>query len=160
MDPDPASFPKPLEEIEKLIKGPFAKVRKACLKPVRAALDLEHERHGEILKEKEDKIWALKNELQAERTEKGQLQRDIEKVKAAKEVLRNKVDRMVLESNENKREVEIQKALRTSSEARCSMLEKEIKELKEKGKRVASALMYTVKELEEEAPPPPKKTKT
>jgi chromosome segregation ATPase len=162
MDPDPASFPKPLEEIEKLIKGPFANVRKACLKPVRAALDLEHERHGEILKEKEDKIWALKNELQAERTEKGQLQRDIEKVKAAKEVLRKKVDRMALESNKNKRDVEIQKALRTSSEARCSMLEKEIKEikeLKEKGKRVASALMYTVKELEEEAPPP-KKTKS
>jgi chromosome segregation ATPase len=160
MDPDPASFPKPLEEIEKLVKRPGLYVLNASLKPIRAALNLEYERHGEILKEKEDKIWALQNQLQAERTEKDQLQREVEEVKAGKEVFRKKVDRMALESNENKRDVEIQKALRTSSEDRCSMLEKEIKGLKEKGKRAASAMMSTAKELEEEAPPPPKKTKT
>jgi hypothetical protein len=181
MDPDPASFPKPLEEIEKLIKQlinrPHLYSVSASLKPIRAALNLEHERHGEILKEKEDKIWALQNELQAERTEKDQLQRDIEKVKAEKQfkiwalekqllgeiakggILRIQFDRMALKSDEDKREAESQKTLRTSSEARCSMLEKEIKELKEKGKRAASALMSTAKELEQEAPPS-KKTKT
>lgn len=141
MNPDPAPFPKPLEEIEKLIEKLIKRPHHlysigASLKAIRAALNLEHERHGEILKEKEDKIWALQNQLQAECTEKNQLQRDIEKVKA-----------------------EIQKTLRTSSEARCSMLEKEIKELKEKGKRAASALISTAKELELEAPPL-KKTKT
>ena len=115
MDPDPASFPKPLEEIEKLVKRPGLYVLNASLKPIRAALNLEHERHGEILKEKEDKIWALQNQLQVERTEKDQLQREVEEVKAEKEVLRKKVNRMALESNENKRDVEIQKALRTSS---------------------------------------------
>jgi chromosome segregation ATPase len=103
-----------------------------------------------VLREKVDKIaW---NQLQAERTEKDQLQREIENCKAEQEVLRAKVDRMVLESNDNKRDVEIQKKLRTSSETRVSMLEKEIKELKEKGKRAASAMMSTAKELEEEGP--------
>jgi hypothetical protein len=60
MDPDPASFPKPLEELEKFLKShPFTHVSKVVLKPIRDGLNLEHERHGEILKEKEDKIWAL-----------------------------------------------------------------------------------------------------
>ena len=196
MDPDPATFPKPLEEFDNLIKFcPFTHVPKAILKPIMDGLNLEHERQGEILKEKEDKIWALQNQLQAERTEKDQLQRviengkaekkvlrekvdkiawnqlqaertekdqlqrEIENGKAEQEVLRAKVDRMVLESNDNKRDVEIQKKLRTSSETRVSMLEKEIKELKEKGKRAASAMMSTAKELEEEGPPS-KKIKT
>lgn len=159
MDPDPASFPKPLEEIEKLVKRPGLYVLNASLKPIRAALNLEYERHGEILKEKEDKIWALQNQLQAERTENDQLQREIEEVKAEREDLWEDVNRTALQRDENKRDLEIQKALRTSSEARRRMLEKEIDELREKGKRAASALMSTAKELEQEAPPS-KKTKT
>jgi hypothetical protein len=66
---------------------------------------------------------------------------------------------MVLESNEHKHDMKIQKAIRASSEARCSRLVEEIRELKEKGKRAASALISTAKELEEGAPPS-KKTKT
>jgi chromosome segregation ATPase len=159
MDADPAPFPKPLEEIQKLIKTPYTHVLRASLRPIRAGLNLEHERHGEILKEKEDKIWALQNQLQAERIEKDQRQREIENIKAEKEVLREKVDRMALESNEHKRDVKLQKTLRASSAVRCSRLMEEITELKEKGKRAASALMSTAKELEEGAPPS-KKTKT
>ncbi|KAH8773098.1 hypothetical protein F5882DRAFT_505763 [Hyaloscypha sp. PMI_1271] len=173
MNPDSAPFPKPLEEIEKLIEKLIKRPHHfysigASLKAIRAALNLEHERHGEILKEKEDKIWALQNRLQAECTEKDQLQRDIEKVKAEKHdkiwTLQNQLQAERTEKDQLQRDIEkvkaeIQKTLRTSSEARCSMLEKEIKELKEKGKRVASALMSTAKELELEAPPL-KKTKT
>jgi chromosome segregation ATPase len=159
MDPDPASFPKPLEEIAKLMKNfPRSRVS-ASLKPISAGLHLEHERHGEILKGKEDKIWELQNQIQAERTEKDQLQREIKKVKAEQEVLRDKVDRMVLERNSNRRDVEIQQELRVSLEGQCRKLVNEIKGLKEKGKRAASTLMSTAKELEEEAPPS-KKTKT
>jgi hypothetical protein len=82
MDPDPASYPKPMEEIEKLIQRGDLFVYTTELKRIKNGLDIMHERHGEILKEKEDKIWAVQNHLLTERAETDRLRKEVNSVNA------------------------------------------------------------------------------
>jgi hypothetical protein len=70
-----------MEEVEKLIQERGV-IFATDLKPIKNGLAIMHERHGEILKEKEDKIWALQNQLRIDQAEKDKLREEVNSVNA------------------------------------------------------------------------------
>jgi hypothetical protein len=131
-------------------------VATADLNPIKAGLAIMQERHAEILKEKEDKIWALQNQLLASTSaEKDKLIGELNRVRATSlacnSIIYPRTEHNLVWATIAKSRKLINTTLDTA-ERRCSSLERDIGELKLKGKRAASALMAAAKELEAEAP--------
>jgi len=140
-----------MEEVEKLIQERGV-IFATDLKPIKNGLDIMHERHGEILKEKEDKIWALQNQLRIDQAEKDKLREEVNSVNAMNGQQLITIHELSQANLCNYRQIGWLSTQLGTAKSRCSSLEKDIEELKLKGKIAVSALMSTAKKLEEEKP--------
>jgi hypothetical protein len=92
MDSEPDAFPQPLEETNKLIKRGGLRTKTTDLALIKASLEIVYERHGEILKEKEDRVLALQYKLSNQQSKENELSEEIMKLKERNLDLESKVN--------------------------------------------------------------------